>query len=77
MKSSVLTLTAGVFMIDGLFRKGAYFGARIERYILAAPWMNWVGMSIVGIAVAVSNYLVANHSPKIFCRPIPLSSTYL
>ena len=44
MKSSVLgLLTAGVFMIDGLFRKGAYFGARIENSLTTwsrtiSPW---------------------------------------
>ena len=42
-------------MIDGLFRKGAYFGARIERYIPLKLHHGRiaVGMSIVGIAMAV------------------------
>lgn len=69
MKSSVLgLLTAGVFMIDGLLRKGAYFGARIERYMPLKLHHGRiaVGMSIVGIAMAVSNYLVANHLSEDF-----------
>ena len=34
MKGTVLgLLTASLFMIDGLLRRGAYFGARIERYM--------------------------------------------
>jgi len=69
MKSSVLgLLTAGVFMIDGFFRKGAYFGARIERYMPLKLHHGRiaVGMSLVGIAMAASNYLVANHLSEDF-----------
>lgn len=69
MKSSVLgLLTASVFMIDGLFRKGAYFGARIERYMPIALHHGRiaVGMSVVGIAMAGANYLVANHFSEDF-----------
>ena len=69
MKSSVLgLLTAGVFMIDGLFRKGAYFGARIERYMPLAldHGRIAVGMSVVGMAMAGANYWVANHLSEDF-----------
>jgi intracellular septation protein A len=69
MKSSVLgLLTASVFMIDGLFRKGAYFGARIERYMPLALHHGRiaVGMSVVGIAMAGANYLAANHFSEDF-----------
>ena len=56
MKSTVLgVFTASIFMADGLFRRGAYFGARIERY-MPVPLHHdriAVGMSLTGIIMAV------------------------
>ena len=69
MKGTVLgLLTASLFMIDGLLRRGAYFGARIERY-MPLPLHHAriaVGMSLVGVVMAVANYYVANHFTEDF-----------
>jgi intracellular septation protein A len=62
MKSTVLGLfTASLFMADGLLRKGAYFGARIERYMPLPLHHDRIalGMSVLGIVMASANYLVA------------------
>ena len=51
MKGTVLgLLTASIFMIDGVFRQGAYFGARIERYMPLPLHHNRIaiGMSALG-----------------------------
>ena len=64
MKSTILGLfTASLFMADGLLRKGAYFGARIERY-MPLPLHHdriAVGMSLNGIIMAGANYLVTEN----------------
>ena len=64
MKGTILGLfTASLFMADGLLRKGAYFGARIERY-MPLPLHHdriAVGMSVLGIVMAGANYLVAEN----------------
>ena len=69
MKGTVLgLLTASLFMIDGLLRRGAYFGARIERY-MPLPLHHdriAVGMSLVGVVMALANYYVANHFTEDF-----------
>ena len=69
MKGTVLgLLTASLFMIDGLLRRGAYFGARIERY-MPLPLHHdriAIGMSLVGVVIAVANYYVANHFTEDF-----------
>jgi intracellular septation protein A len=69
MKGTVLgLLTASLFMIDGLLRRGAYFGARIERY-MPLPLHHdriAIGMSLVGVVMAVANYYVANHFTEDF-----------
>ena len=71
MKGTVLgLLTASLFMIDGLLRRGAYFGARIERY-MPLPLHHdriAIGMSLVGVVMAVANYYVANHFTEDFWR---------
>jgi len=54
---------ASVFLIDGLFRKGRYFGSRFERY-LSSPieYQSFVvGLGIIGIFMAGLNYNVATH----------------
>jgi intracellular septation protein A len=69
MKSTALGLfTAVLFMADGLLRKGAYFGARIERYMPGALHHNRlaIGMSIVGVVSAGGNYFVAENFSKDF-----------
>ena len=72
MKGTVLgLLTASLFMIDGLLRRGAYFGARIERY-MPLPLHHdriAIGMSLVGVVMAVANYYVANHFTEDFWLP--------
>ena len=69
MKGTVLgLLTASLFMIDWLLRRGAYFGARIERY-MPLPLHHdriAIGMSLVGVVMAVANYYVANHFTEDF-----------
>ena len=69
MKGTVLGLfTASIFMIDGVFRQGAYFGARIERYMPLPLHHNRiaVGMSGLGIAMALVNYYVAENFSEDF-----------
>ena len=69
MKGTVLgLLTASIFMIDGVFRQGAYFGARIERY-MPLPLHHHriaVGMSGLGIVMALANYYVAENFSEDF-----------
>ena len=69
MKGTVLgLLTASLFMIDGLLRRGAYFGARIERY-MPLPLHHdriAIGMSLVGVVMALANYYVANQFTEDF-----------
>jgi intracellular septation protein A len=69
MKGTVLgLLTASIFMVDGVFRGGAYFGARIERYMPLPLHHNRiaVGMSVLGIVMALANYYVAEHFSEDF-----------
>lgn len=69
MKGTVLGIfTATLFMADGLFRKGAYFGARIERY-MPLPLHHdrvAVGISLTGIVMALANYWVVNNFSEDF-----------
>ena len=69
MKSTILgLLTASVFMADGLLRKGAYFGGRIERY-MPMPLHHdriAIGISLTGIIMAGANYLVAENFSEDF-----------
>ena len=69
MKGTVLgLLTASVFMIDGVLRQGAYFGARMERYMPLPLHHNRiaVGMSGLGIVMALANYYVAENFSEDF-----------
>jgi len=69
MKSTVLgVFTASIFMADGLLRRGAYFGARIERYMPVRLHHDRiaVGMSLTGIIMAGANYLVAENFSEDF-----------
>jgi intracellular septation protein A len=69
MKGTVLGLfTASIFMIDGVFRQGAYFGARLERYMPLPLHHNRiaVGMSGLGIVMAFANYYVAENFSEDF-----------
>ena len=69
MKGTVLgLLTASIFMIDGVLRQGAYFGARIERYMPLPLHHNRiaVGMSGLGIVMALANYYVAENFSEDF-----------
>ena len=69
MKGTALGLfTAALCMADGLFRQGAYFGARFERYMLGSLHHNRlaIGMSLVGIVSAGGNYFVAENFSEDF-----------
>ena len=69
MKSTVLgVFTASIFMADGLFRRGAYFGARIERYMPVPLHHDRIAvrMSLTGIIMAGANYLVAENFSEDF-----------
>lgn len=69
MKGTALGLfTAALFMADGLFRQGAYFGARFERYMPGSLHHNRlaIGMSLVGIVSAGGNYFVAENFSEDF-----------
>lgn len=69
MKSTVLGIfTASLFMIDGVVRQGAYFGARIERYMPMPLHHGRIatGISLTGLAMAYGNYLVAENFSKDF-----------
>ena len=69
MKGTVLGLfTASIFMIDGVFRQGAYFGARIERYMPLPLHHNRIaiGMSGLGMTMAFANYYVAENFSEDF-----------
>ena len=69
MKGTVLgLLTASVFMIDGVLRQGAYFGARMERYMPLPLHHNRiaVGMSGLGTVMALANYYVAENFSEDF-----------
>jgi intracellular septation protein A len=69
MKSTVLGIfTASLFMIDGVVRQGAYFGARIERY-MPMPLHHGriaIGISLTGLVMASGNYLVAENFSEDF-----------
>ena len=69
MKSTVLGIfTASLFMIDGVVGQGAYFGARIERY-MPMPLHHGriaIGISLTGLVMAYGNYLVAENFPEDF-----------
>ena len=69
MKGTVLGLfTASVFFLDGVLRQGAYFGARIERYMPVTLHHNRlvIGMSLTGVFNALGNYLVAENFSEDF-----------
>ena len=70
MKGTALgLLTASVFFLDGVLRKGAYFGARFERYFPGGALHHdrlAVGMSLTGAFGALSNYLVAENFSEDF-----------
>ena len=69
MKGTVLgLLTASVFMIDGVLRQGAYFGARMERYMPLPLHHNRIaiGMSGLGMVMAFANYYVAENFSEDF-----------
>ena len=69
MKGTVLgLLTASVFLLDGVLRQGAYFGARIERYMPVALHHNRlaIGMSFTGAFGALGNYFVTENFSEDF-----------
>ncbi len=70
MKGTLLGLmVASVFFLDGVFRQGAYFGARFERYLPGGALRHnrlAIGMSFTGLFGALSNYFVAENFSEDF-----------
>ena len=70
MKGTALgLLSASMFFLDGVLRKGAYFGARFERYLPGGALHHnrlAIGMSLTGAFGALGNYLVAENFSKDF-----------
>ena len=70
MKGTALgLLSASVFFLDGVLRKGAYFGARFERYLSGGALHHnrlAIGMSLTGAFGALGNYLVAENFSEEF-----------
>ena len=63
MKSTVLgILTAMLFFADGLFRRGAYFGERMQRYMPERidTGRMALGLGVLGLTMAGANYAVAS-----------------
>jgi intracellular septation protein A len=62
MKSTLLGLfTATLFLSDGLFNRGRYFGQRMARYLMqpVEPQRLTIGMGVLGAVMASLNYGVA------------------
>ena len=70
MKGTALgLLSASMFFLDGALRKGAYFGARFERYLPGGALHHnrlAIGMSLTGAFGALGNYLVAENFSEDF-----------
>lgn len=70
MKGTALgLLSASMFFLDGVLRKGAYFGARFERYLPGGALHHnrlAIGMSLTGAFGALGNYLVAENFSEDF-----------
>ncbi len=70
MKGTALgLLSASMFFLDGVLRKGAYFGARFERYLPGGALHHnrlAIGMSLTGTFGALGNYLVAENFSEDF-----------
>ena len=70
MKGTALgLLSASMFFLDGVLRKGAYFGARFERYLPGGALHHnrlSIGMSLTGAFGALGNYLVAENFSEDF-----------
>ena len=70
MKGTALgLLSASIFFLDGVLRKGAYFGARFERYLPGGALHHnrlAIGMSLTGAFGALGNYLVAENFSEDF-----------
>ena len=64
LKGTIMGLLgAAIFLSDGLFRKGHYFGTRFERYFSSAIDQQFfvVGLGLIGLVMASANYLVATY----------------
>ena len=70
MKGTALGLmSASVFFLDGVLKKGAYFGARFERYLPGGAIHHnrlAIGMSLTVAFGALGNYLVAENFSEDF-----------
>ena len=70
MKGTALgLLSASMFFLDGVLRKGAYFGARFERYLPGGALHHnrlAIGMRLTGAFGALGNYLVAENFSEDF-----------
>ncbi len=64
LKGTIMGLIgASVFLTDGVFRQGRYFGNRFERYFNSAIDKQFfiIGLGIIGLVMASANYLVATY----------------
>ncbi len=70
MKGTALgLLSASIFFLDGVLRKGAYFGVRFERYLPGGALHHnrlAIGMSLTVAFGALGNYLVAENFSEDF-----------
>lgn len=69
MKSTILGVaTALLFFGDGLLRRGAYFGERMQRYMPAQVSVARMamGLGFLGLFMAGANYLVATYLSEDF-----------
>lgn len=55
-------LSASALIIDGVFNKGGYFGARFERYLNSPIQHRYfvLGLALIGLCMAGLNYSVAS-----------------
>lgn len=56
-------LSALALIVDGTFNKGAYFGARFERYLNSRIQYRFFvfGLALIGLCIAGLNYGIASH----------------
>ncbi|RLV57815.1 hypothetical protein D5018_20545 [Parashewanella curva] len=54
-------ISASALIVDGIFNKGCYFGARFERYVNKQIKYQFfvLGLAVIGLCMAAINYAVA------------------
>ncbi|MFC3031006.1 septation protein IspZ [Pseudoalteromonas fenneropenaei] len=64
LKGTILgIISASIFLSDGIFRQGRYFGPRFTRYLSAPVAHQYfvIGMGLIGVWMAGANYLAATY----------------